>query len=441
MDSRARFIAELTEWVAIPSVSSDGADTAPMFESAEWMADFLVRSGATARVERIGGSAPFTIGHMAATGARAPTLLIYGHHDVQPVGDVDLWESDPFVLERRGEWLHGRGSADDKGNLLMIMDAARTLNSEGRLGVNLLFFGDGEEEIGGDVAARWLRQHDGPIDACLIFDAPMPARGMPALCLGTRGLLDYSLAITTGEQDLHSGVFGGAASNAGQIVGDLLSDLANLVRTANEDLAPADATEIEGWQRLPDGDSILRSVGASPQGSMARFDDFYRRTLTQHSLDVHSITAGSPDGARCVLHAAACRFSVRVAAGADPAGLDGRITDLIGGYATGSSIEVTRNAIVDPSSWDPASEPIRAARKRLVAGGLQPVDARIGGSFALAGELAGQAIPTAMTGFDVPEGNAHAPNERLFVPYIDIGTRVAEGFLGDASLFNSRRSS
>ena len=141
-------------------------------------------------------------------------MLVYGHVDVQPPDPLELWESDPFTLEQRGEWLYGRGVVDDKGQLYMLAKAAAELAAAGELPVNVRFACDSEEETGGHQIVDFLAADERGADAALIFDSGMTTRGVPEFAVATRGLVYFHLTVRTGERDLHSGLFGGAALNA-----------------------------------------------------------------------------------------------------------------------------------------------------------------------------------------------------------------------------------
>ena len=159
---------------------------------------------------------PLAVGEIPASagGSEAPTVLLYGHFDVQPADPLELWESPPFEPVVRDGWIFGRGAVDDKGNAYLLLKAAQQLASEGRLPVNVRIAFDGEEEIGGDSIVDFLAQDERGADACLIFDGGMAAVDVPAFELGVRGMLYVHVRLRTGDRDLHSGVFGGAALNA-----------------------------------------------------------------------------------------------------------------------------------------------------------------------------------------------------------------------------------
>ena len=162
------------------------------------------------------GARPLVVGEIRASSAAesAPTMLCYGHFDVQPPAPLDLWESDPFEATIRDEWLYARGVADDKGQLWMLLHAAGLLAAEGALPINIRIVSDGEEEVGGQSIVEFLQQDERGADACVIFDGGMESRDLPALSIATRGLAAFNLRVRTGQRDLHSGMYGNAAMNA-----------------------------------------------------------------------------------------------------------------------------------------------------------------------------------------------------------------------------------
>ena len=201
---------ELSELLAIPSVSADPERAGDVARAADWLAGFIRDAGGSAEVVPT-DTQPLILGDLAASNGSAPTVLVYGHVDVQPPDPLELWESDPYTLEQRGEWLFGRGVVDDKGQLYMLAKAAAELSAAGELPVNVRFACDSEEETGGHQIVDFLAADERGADAALIFDSGMTTRGVPEFAVATRGLVYFHLTVRTGGHDLHSGLFGGAA--------------------------------------------------------------------------------------------------------------------------------------------------------------------------------------------------------------------------------------
>ncbi|HJQ74293.1 MAG TPA: M20/M25/M40 family metallo-hydrolase, partial [Gaiellaceae bacterium] len=213
MDDAAR--AELAELISIPSVSADAAHREDVKRAGEWVCEFVRRIGGTAQLTPF-GEKELALGEIPASTdpENAPTVLCYGHFDVQPPAPLDQWESDPFELTIRDEWAYARGVTDDKGQVWILLRAAQQLAEAGALPVNLRFGCDGEEEIGGQTIVDWLKVDDRNTDAAIIFDGGMLRRDVPVFDLATRGLIAFDVKVRTGERDLHSGMYGGAALNA-----------------------------------------------------------------------------------------------------------------------------------------------------------------------------------------------------------------------------------
>ena len=217
----------------------------------EWVCDFVRAAGGKAELVDWHGQ-PLAIGELTASGAAsAPTILCYGHFDVQPPAPLELWESPPFEPELRDGYLYGRGTVDDKGQLYMLLAAARELALAGELPVNVRFCCDGEEETGGHSIVEFLEADERGADAAIIFDSGMIRRDVPAFNLATRGLAYFHVVLRTGERDLHSGIFGGAALNAAHALALTLSKVVATRRPARRAAAARDRpTDRRGARRL-----------------------------------------------------------------------------------------------------------------------------------------------------------------------------------------------
>ncbi len=211
----ADWFDELAELLRIPSVSADPERAGDVREAGRWVCEFIRAAGGTSELADWNGQ-PLALGELRASRdpERAPTVLCYGHFDVQPADPLALWDSPPFAPEIRGEHLYGRGVADDKGQLFMLLSAARELAQAGQLPVNVRFACDGEEETGGQSIVEFLAADERGADVAVIFDSTMVGPGVPAFNLATRGMAYFHLTLRTGVRDLHSGVYGGAALNA-----------------------------------------------------------------------------------------------------------------------------------------------------------------------------------------------------------------------------------
>ena len=197
-----------------------------MLRAGEWVCERVREAGGECELVDWHGQ-PLAIGEIRASkdAENAPTVLCYGHFDVQPPDPLELWESDPFEPEIRGDYLYGRGTVDDKGQLYMLLAAARELAQAGELPVNVRFCCDGEEETGGHSIVEFLEPDERGADAAIIFDSGMIRRDVPAFNVATRGLVYFHVTLRTGERDLHSGMYGGAALNAAHAMIKMLNGL------------------------------------------------------------------------------------------------------------------------------------------------------------------------------------------------------------------------
>ena len=265
--------------------------------AAEWIADKVRRSGGEAELVPY-GERPMVVGEIRASNpADAPTVLCYGHFDVQPPAPLELWESDPFEATIRDEWLYARGVADDKGQLWMLLHAAGLLAAEGALPINIRLVSDGEEEVGGQSIVEFLEQDERGADACVIFDGSMESRHLPAISVATRGLAAFNLRVKTGRRDLHSGMYGNAALNAIHALNETLTGIlprdGRVPEPLRVGIVPATDEERAGWAKQPAGAEVLREAGAVPYDPRAA-DEFYLRTTAETSVDVNGILGGKP---------------------------------------------------------------------------------------------------------------------------------------------------
>ena len=424
--------AELAELIAIPSVSADPAHREDVKRAGEWVCEFIRRIGGTAELTPF-GERELVLGEIRAStnAAEAPTVLLYNHFDVQPPAPLELWESDPFELEIRGEWAYGRGITDDKGQLWIILRAAQRLLEAGALPVNLRFAFDGEEEIGGHTIADFLAQDDRGADAAVIFDGGMLRRDVPTIELATRGLAAFDVTVRTGARDLHSGVFGGVALNAIHALMRCLHAVlagpdGRLPEPLRQGIAPPTAEELEVWAQLPAGADVLSEQGARPLDTRAA-DEFYVRTWAEPAVDVNGILGGKPGIRNTTLSvAASAEFSIRIAPGQDIETVGAAAERLLREAAPeGAELEIVWSG-ANPGLVRADAPAVRLALDAFEqALGVRPLLTRTGGSIPLLPALTEKGIDTILTGFALPESNIHSPNERFLVPYFAAGIDTA----------------
>src|SRR5690348_17039193 len=426
------WLEELREFIAIPSVSADPAHRDDVVRAAEWLAELVKRSGGEAEVTPF-GERELVIGEIPASAANgdAPTVLVYGHFDVQPPAPLDLWESEPFDLTIRDDWAYARGITDDKGQVYILLKAAQRLVEQKALPVNLRFACDGEEEIGGTTIVDWIRKDDVGANAGIIFDGGMLRVDVPMFSLSTRGVIAFHVKVTAGERDLHSGMYGGAALNAIHVLMRSLSAVTAgpnglLPDTLRQGIVPPTPEELESWKALPSGEDELALQGARPLDPNAA-GQFNIRTMAEPSADVNGILGGKPGLRNTTLSVhAAGEITVRLAPGQDVDTIGNAVEKLMRDAAPdGADVEIEW-AGVPAGLMHPDAPAIQLGLQAFEqALGIRPLLVRSGGTLPIVPALADAGIPTVLTGFGLPESNVHSPNEKFLVRYFEQGVDTA----------------
>ena len=297
---RERMLNELKDFIRIPSVSTLPEHQSDIARCAQFVADALLKAGLE-HVEIIP-----TAGHplvyadwLHAPGK--PTVLCYGHYDVQPPDPLELWVTPPFEPTGRDGNLYARGAVDDKGQMYMHVKAIEALfAAHGKLPVNVKFLIEGEEEIGGKSIAKFVAENAPRLkaDVALVSDTALYAEGIPTLCIGLRGLIYMEVEAKGPARDLHSGLYGGAAPNAVFGLVELLSKLKNAdgviqVPGIYDDVAPPADAERASWQQLPfsETEMLAKEVGSTALTGEPGFSVF-ERTWARPTLEVHGIAGG-----------------------------------------------------------------------------------------------------------------------------------------------------
>src|SRR3954463_16271256 len=260
------------DWLRIPSVSAGARDDEALRHAAAWAIQRVRKAGGTADYVETPGGAPLVVGELRSAKKNAPTVMIYGHYDVQDPGDPELWDSPPFEPTIRDGRLYARGATDDKGNFLPLLFVACAMAKAGELPVHVRVLIEGAEETGSDDVGEWVRQDARGADAVIVFDSGMVDAETPALTLATRGMVFAHLEVRTGMQTAHSGMYGGAALNAFHALHKALgAGLASPARPRargavlagraarrpeplRAGVQPPSPAEIESWATLPPGD-------------------------------------------------------------------------------------------------------------------------------------------------------------------------------------------
>jgi acetylornithine deacetylase/succinyl-diaminopimelate desuccinylase-like protein len=437
---------ELAELIAIPSVSADPAHAEDVGRAAEWLAAFVRGAGGSAEVVPT-DTQPLILGELPASSGQnrgqtpVPTVLVYGHVDVQPPDPLELWESDPFTLEERDGWLYARGVVDDKGQLYMLAKAAAELHAAGELPVTVRFACDSEEETGGHQIVDFLAADERGADAAVIFDSGMTRHGVPEFSVATRGVVYLHLTIRTGARDLHSGLFGGAALNAlhalNQTLAAVRAEHGRLPEPLRQGIAAPSDEERAAWAELVPGEEMLAEAGARLDDPEAA-EEFYLRTTAEPALDVHGIIGGSPVLLKTVIPVEAeANLSIRLAPGQDVETIAAALEQLLRDAApAGAELELARLSSAAAGLVPPDAPAVQLGLEAFErAMGRRPLLVRSGGTLPIVPALVDKGIPTIVTGFATPESNIHSPNERLLAEYLPLGIETAkELFRGFAAL-------
>jgi acetylornithine deacetylase/succinyl-diaminopimelate desuccinylase-like protein len=423
--NRERYLEELKALLAIPSISALPAHAGDVKRCAEWCAGEMRRIGLqNVRLIETPGY-PVVYGDwLGAPGA--PTILFYGHYDVQPVDPLDLWESPPFEATIRDGEIYARGSADDKGQVFMHFKAVEAhLKQNGRLPVNIKFILEGEEEVGSVNLDEFVRAHKADLaaDVVVISDSPMFARGVPSICYGLRGLVYFQIDLRGSSTDLHSGSFGGAVANPAFVLAQMLAqmkDRGGRIRIPGfyDDVVPLKDEERQAWASLPFNEKKYRKDFGIPKLFGETDYTTLERTWARPTLEVNGMLSGfTGEGAKTVLPAVAmAKISMRLVPNQDP----NRIAELFETYVrklAPKTMELTVTRMHGGKPWMTSFDNlyVQAAGRAIEKGfGQKPVFTREGGSIPVVSTFQEElGLPSVLFGVGLPDENAHAPNEKL----------------------------
>jgi acetylornithine deacetylase/succinyl-diaminopimelate desuccinylase-like protein len=454
-ENAAGFFDALGQWLAIPSISADPAHRADVRRSAEWLAGYLRQSGfPVAEIWETGtdgAGLPAVFAHWPAADPSAPTVLVYGHHDVQPVEPLEEWESPPFEPVQRDGQLLGRGSSDDKGQVLFHALAARAsaaLHAQdeggrdpGRPGappVTLKLLVEGEEESGSPNFPALLANNSGRLgcDVIVISDTTMWAADVPSMCTGMRGLAEAQIDLRGPERDLHSGSFGEAVPNPLHVLADLLAGLHDRDGRVTlpgfyDKVLPVSAAEREMFARLPfDQQAWLDDAGHSraPAGE-AGFSTL-ERIWARPTAEINGMWGGytGPGGKTIIPSQAHAKLSFRLVARQEPADVAAALREYVA-QRTPPGIEavVTVPGPGVRPSFSPADSPAVQAAKRAMerAFGSEVLFTREGGSGPEADLAAILGAPLVFLAVGLDSDRIHAPNEKVEMSLLLKGAEAA----------------
>ncbi len=441
-DHASRFLDELKNFLRIPSVSTLPEHSADVRHAAAFAAEKMKAAGLES-IEIIETSRhPLVYGDWLHAPGK-PTVLCYGHYDVQPPDPLELWETPPFEPTERNGNLYGRGTADDKGQMYMHIKAIEALFAvHGKLPVNVKFILEGEEEVGGASIAKFVPANKEKLraDVALVSDTALYAEGLPTLCVGLRGLVYTEVEATGPKRDLHSGLYGGAAPNAVYGLVELLGKLKDadgriLIPGWYDEVEEPAAAEIASWKSLPfsEAEFLANEVGsACLTGEPDRM--VLERVWSRPTIEVHGIAGGfTGAGAKTVIPATAtAKVSFRLVPKQDPEKMFSRFEAWVQANAPqGIQLKVRKLSgspavVVDPNH---AAIQMAAAAFRDVMQ-RETVFTRSGGSIPIVGEFAEHlGIPTVLMGFGLPDDGLHSPNEKYKIENFYLGTMTVAHFL------------
>ena len=434
--NRDRYVDELKQYLAIPSISALPQHAADVRRAAEWTAEELRRVGLqNVKLIDTPGN-PVVYGDwLEAPGA--PTMLFYGHYDVQPVDPVDQWITPPFEATVRDGEIYARGSADDKGQVFMHIKAVEAhLKQSGRLPLNIRFFIEGEEEVGSVHLDDFVRSHKADLaaDVVVISDSPMFDRGIPSICYGLRGLTYFQIDVRGTKSDLHSGSFGGAVANPAMVLAQILAqmkDRSGRVRIAGfyDDVRDLSEAERSEWKKLPFNETKYRKELGAPKLFGETGYSTLERVWARPTFEVNGLLSGfTGDGAKTVLPATAmAKVSMRLVPDQDPK----KVGDLFEAYLrkiAPKTVELTVTRMHGGKPWmtEFDNKYVRAAGRAIERGfGKAPVFMRLGGTLPIMAALYERGVPTVLTGVAMAEDAFHAPNESISLDRLAVGLRAA----------------
>ena len=440
-ENQPRFLEELKELLRIPSISTLPEHNKDTHRAAEYVAAKL-RDAGLENVEIIETERHPLVYADWLHAPGKPTVLCYGHFDVQPPDPLDLWETPPFEPSERNGNLYARGSADDKGQMYSHIKAVEALHAvHGKPPLNLKFLIEGEEEVGGLSVAEYVAKNPAKLkaDVALVSDTEMYAPGLPTLNIGLRGLVYLEIEAKGPARDLHSGLYGGAAPNAVFGLIELLSKGKDanghiLIPGIYDDVEAPSAEEKESWTHLPfDEKEYLASEVGSTQLTGEKEFSVFERTWARPTFEVHGIAGGfTGAGAKTVIPAkAVAKVSIRLVPKQDPDKILTAVKQWVADNTPqGIQCEVRVLSSSPGLMVNPDHPAIRVAAKAFSEVFDKPtVFTRSGGSIPIVGDFATHLrIPTILMGFGLPDDGLHSPNEKYNIQNYYDGIRTIAHF-------------
>jgi acetylornithine deacetylase/succinyl-diaminopimelate desuccinylase-like protein len=429
-------LSQFLDFLRFGSISTDSKYKAQVFECAAWVEKKLAAIGLEARQYETPGH-PIVLGRGPRQEGR-PTVLIYGHYDVQPVDPIDLWRRPPFNPGIENGFVVARGASDNKGQIFAhILGIEQALKEKGDLPVNLIVLVEGEEEIGSPNLAPFLEAHREELacDVVAISDSGMIAPGQPTFTYGLRGLTAVEVTATGPDHDLHSGIFGGAVENPATVLARLIAGLhdKNLKVTIPgfyDDVQKLQSWERRAWKRLPLQDEELLCMTGAPALRGEKGFTALERIWARPTAEVNGFGSGyQGEGTKTVLPSKAlAKFTFRLVPNQDPKKILALVEDYFRKNAPPSvKLDIVPGHCGEPYLVDPKAGYGIAAQKALgrLLPGKKPALIREGGSIPIVAQFKNiLGVETLLLGFCLPDCNAHSPNETFPVSHLDLGARL-----------------
>ena len=441
---QSEFLEGLKAFLRIPSISTLPENKPDIRRAADFALNELRTAGMTSAelIEDSGGGNPLVYAEWLGAPGQ-PTILFYGHYDVQPPDPLDEWKSPPFEPEVRGDNIYGRGTCDDKGQVYIQIKAVEgLLKTTGKLPVNVKFLLEGEEETGGEHIEAYVKTKPSRLqaDAVVVCDTEMFAPELPSICIGLRGLVYYELSVQGADHDLHSGIYGGAAPNPIMAIAEIVCALKDrdghiLVPGFYDRVVPPAEKERAAWARLPfdEKEYTEKEMGARELVGEPGVP-LFERVWARPTIEVHGIRGGfTGDGAKTVIPArAVAKISTRLVG-------DQQVEESIAQMQAAVKAVCPKGVTAElkvlhtgaPSLTNPDNPYIHAAAQALQEKfGQETVYIRSGGSIPIVGVFDRYlGIPSVMMGFGLPDDNLHAPNEKFYLPNFYRGIETMARYL------------
>ncbi len=438
-------LERLFEHLRFPSISTDSRHVADVRANAEWLKGQFVEMGLQTELHETPGH-PVIVARNEKVEGR-PTVLIYGHYDVQPVDPLELWDSAPFEPEVRDGKIWGRGGADNKGqHFVHILGAEKTIKEEGKLPLNVIFLIEGEEEIGSPNLVPFLNEHidDLACDIIAVSDTGMVAPGVPTLGYGLRGITCLEVTVKGPAGDLHSGVYGGCVANpataAARMIASLHHDDGKIaVEGFYDDVIPLEDWEREMWAQVPgaSNEDFLKTIGSPEQFGEPGYS-MAEQLWARPTVEVNGMGGGyQGEGSKTVIPAEAMfKLSCRLVPGQDPEKIQQQVEDhLRKVLPTGVTMEIEKGHSGKAYHNDPHSKYGKAAQVALnTSFGREPVLIREGGSIPIIQDMKEiLGADSLMLGLALPDCQIHAPNENYSVENFEKGIEMSRELLKELS--------